>query len=274
VDKSLTSGDVHYTNRRSVNPPIDPARDRPVYKQIADQLRAAIQAGDYPPGSALPSETALARTFGVTRTTARQAVDVLKAEALVRPEHGRGVFVRHRPQIHRLARNRLTQQFREAGHGPYEVEVKQLGLEPSVELVEVGPIVGPADINKRLGLRPGQRVLIRRRKMYAGGEPMQLGTSYVPWSFAKGTQMVEPDTGPGGLYSRLADVGHKPERFIEEVSTRMATEDEARFLGFSAPQPVFFLVRTAIDATDTPVEVCEMVMAGDRWLLSYEWPAD
>ena len=103
---------------------------------------------------------------------------------------------------------------------------------------------------------------------------MQLATSYVPWGLADGTQMVEPDTGPGGLYSRLADVGHRPVRFLEEVATRMATADESRFLGFPAPQPVFYLVRIAFDTNDTPVETCEHVMAGDRWLLTYEWPAD
>jgi GntR family transcriptional regulator len=43
----------------------------------------------------------------VTRMTARQAVDVLKTEGLVRGEHGRGVFVQ-RPTVHRLARNRFT----------------------------------------------------------------------------------------------------------------------------------------------------------------------
>jgi GntR family transcriptional regulator len=258
----------------AVTGPIDPASDRPIYKQIADQLRAGIQAGDFPPNAALPSETALAKTYGVTRMTARQAVDLLKAEGLVRAEHGRGVFVRERPQIRRLSRNRFAQQYGETGKGAYDVEMKEMGLEPKVELAEVGPVVPPAEISKRLGIRQGQKALIRRRRMYAGGQPMQLATSYVPWTLAKGTQMVHPDTGPGGLYSRLADVGHKPERFTEEVSTRMATPDEARFLGLSAPQPVFFLVRTAIDGAGNPVEVCEHVMAGDRWLLSYEWAAD
>jgi hypothetical protein len=35
--------------------------------------------------------------------------------------------------------------------------------------------------------------------------------------------MVERDSGPGGIYSRLADVGHGPVRFAEEVATRMPT---------------------------------------------------
>lgn len=100
--------------------------------------------------------------------------------------------------------------------------------------------------------------------MYAD-EPMQLATSYVPWSPAEGTQMTTEDTGPGGLYSRLADIAHRPVRFTEEIAIRMASEDESRFLNLPAPEPVFYLVRTAYDACDRPVEICEHTMPGDRW---------
>jgi GntR family transcriptional regulator len=255
---------------------IDPNSDRPVYKQIADQLRTAIQIGEYPPNTVLPSEAALTKTFGVARMTAHQALELLKAEGLVKAEHGRGSFVRDRSQIRRLSRTRQTREFRETGRGAFDAEMRALGMEPSVELIEVGPVPCPPEIGSHLELRKGERVLIRRRRMFADGEPMQLATSYVPWSIAKGTQIIQEDTGPGGLYSRLADAGHEPKRFTEEVNTRTATEIEARFLGFSTPQPVFHLVRTAIDAAGpgTPVEVCEQVMAGDRWQLLYEWPAD
>jgi GntR family transcriptional regulator len=77
---------------------IDPTSDRPVYRQIADHLRQAIRDGQYGEGDALPSEAAMAETYGVTRMTARQAIEVLKTEGLVRSEHGRGVFVRTRPK--------------------------------------------------------------------------------------------------------------------------------------------------------------------------------
>jgi GntR family transcriptional regulator len=152
--------------------------------------------------------------------------------------------------------------------------MKQLGLEPAVELVEVGPVTPPPEIAERLRLQLEDQALIRRRQMYADGQPMQLATSYVPWSFAEGTRMVELDSGPGGIYSRLAEVGHRPARFTEEVATRMPTPEEARFLRLTAPEPVFKLFRTAFDEEGTPVEVCEHVMAGDRWLLAYEWAAD
>ena len=85
----------------------------------------------------LPSETQLAETYDVTRMTARQAVDVLKNEGLVRSEHGRGVFVRQRPTVHRLARNRFTRQRRESGKGAYDVEMKEPGFTPGLSWLKL-----------------------------------------------------------------------------------------------------------------------------------------
>src|SRR4029450_8019265 len=104
---------------------IDPSSDRPIYRQIADHLRAGIREGRYPEGMPLPSESQLAELYDGTRMPARQAVDVLKNEGLVRSEHGRGVFVRQRPTVHRLARNRFTRRRRETGKGAYDVEMKE-----------------------------------------------------------------------------------------------------------------------------------------------------
>ena len=57
---------------------IDPASDRPVYKQIADLLRGMIERGDLGPGERLPSETELTKRYGVAQGTVRQAVGVLR----------------------------------------------------------------------------------------------------------------------------------------------------------------------------------------------------
>ena len=77
-----------------------------------------------------------------------------------------------------------------------------------------------------------EQALIRRRRMYANDEPMQLATSYVPWSLAEGTQMTERDSGPGGIYSRLAEIDHGPVRFTEDVSTRIPTPERVTSFGF------------------------------------------
>jgi DNA-binding GntR family transcriptional regulator len=67
---------------------------RPAYAQVADQLRAAIRGGQYPPGSQLPSYEALMRAYDVSITVIRSAVRELKTEGLVHTHQGKGAFVR------------------------------------------------------------------------------------------------------------------------------------------------------------------------------------
>ncbi|MGV9596776.1 GntR family transcriptional regulator [Streptosporangium sandarakinum] len=65
-----------------------------VYHQLADRLRAQITAGTYPPGSTLPSETALADRFCIARSTARRGLAVLEDEGLIVTLPGKGRVVR------------------------------------------------------------------------------------------------------------------------------------------------------------------------------------
>lgn len=73
---------------------IDQASYEPVYRQLARILRDRIQAGDLPPGAALPSEAALAQTFDVGRDAVRDALASLRHDGLVITTRGRGTFVR------------------------------------------------------------------------------------------------------------------------------------------------------------------------------------
>ncbi|MHB1885359.1 MAG: FadR/GntR family transcriptional regulator [Acidimicrobiales bacterium] len=62
-------------------------------QQVREQLLSAIERGDFPPGSLLPSERVLCETFGVSRVSVREAISGLEALDLVRVQHGRGAFV-------------------------------------------------------------------------------------------------------------------------------------------------------------------------------------
>lgn len=70
---------------------------RAQYRRIAAELRARIDSGELSPGSALPSEAALVRQYGVSRGTARQALSELEGTGLVVAVHGKGRFVQ-RPE--------------------------------------------------------------------------------------------------------------------------------------------------------------------------------
>lgn len=65
----------------------------PLYYQIKTQLLDAMARGELTPGDILPSEDWLARTAGVSRMTARQALNDLRTEGYVVRARGSGTFV-------------------------------------------------------------------------------------------------------------------------------------------------------------------------------------
>ncbi|MCL2788731.1 MAG: GntR family transcriptional regulator [Micrococcales bacterium] len=254
-------------------PAIDPTGDRPAYRQLADALRAAIESGEIGPGEQLPSERSLMEQSGTARGTVRQAIAQLRVEGLIEIEHGRGAFVRRRPVVRRVAHDRFARRHREEGQAAYLAEMAAEGRAPEVEVLEVAPHDAPDDVADRLELGTNRKVLVRSRRYLADGQPMELATSYIPWDLAKGTQMTKANTGPGGIYARLEENGHRLARFAEEVAARMPSPEEARALRLVAGVPVMTVVRTAFDTKGRAVEVCDTVMASDRYVLSYELPA-
>jgi len=253
---------------------VDPTSDRPVYKQIADILRDAVVSGDLAPGDQLPSEADLMERFGVSNGTARKSLGLLRGEGLTVAEHGRGVFVRQRPKVRRLAYDRFSRSHRDAGKAAYIAESEAEQVTPSVEVYYVGPEQATAAVAQRLGIDPGSKVLARKRRYLSNGRPTEVADSFIPWEFAEGTAMVQVNPGPGGIYARLEESGHRLDHFTEEVTSRMPTPDEARALRLSAGTPVFGLVRVAYDTEDRAVEVCDTVMSSDEFVLSYRLPAD
>ncbi|MFY1698477.1 MULTISPECIES: GntR family transcriptional regulator [unclassified Solwaraspora] len=75
---------------------IDPDGPVPLYRQLADLLRAQIEAGELPPGRPIPSVVQLQQRYGLARGTVLHTVRVLVDEGLVQVVKGRGVFVRPR----------------------------------------------------------------------------------------------------------------------------------------------------------------------------------
>ncbi|GLY82012.1 GntR family transcriptional regulator [Actinoallomurus iriomotensis] len=70
----------------------------PRYRRIAAELVAAIEAGEYPPGSQLPGEAQLADQFGASRNTIRSALGELDGRGLIEVVHGKGRVVLERPR--------------------------------------------------------------------------------------------------------------------------------------------------------------------------------
>jgi GntR family transcriptional regulator len=72
---------------------IDPKSPTPIFRQIADQLRQAVDAGVHKPGEMLPSQRVLAIEIKVNPNTIQRAYEALEREGIVETRRGVGVFV-------------------------------------------------------------------------------------------------------------------------------------------------------------------------------------
>ncbi|MCI0687536.1 MAG: GntR family transcriptional regulator [Sporichthyaceae bacterium] len=254
-------------------PDLDPRSGRAVFRQIADGLRDAITSGQLGSGARLPSEAELVERYGTARATVRQALAILATEGLVVAEHGRGVFVRVRPALRRLAADRFSRKHREAGLSAFIAEVTASGHESSVDRLSVTTAPASESVAERLELPAGAQVVVRSRRYLVDGRPVQSAVSYLPADIAGGTAIAEPDPGPGGIYARLEELGHQLERLSESLVARMPVPDEVADLELPPGVPVVGLVRIAYATNGRPVELCETVLAGDSFVLEYELPA-
>lgn len=249
---------------------IDLTSDRPVYKQMADHLRTAIIQGRLESGARLPSESDLVDQYSVSRVTARRALQTLVGEGLVSSERGRGWFVRSHPPVRRLSGDRFAR--RHEGKAAFTVDMEANARPFSVDVLFVGPVIAPDEVARALKQSRGAQVITRRRRYLVEGRPVELATSYIPLDVADGTTIGEADTGPGGIYARMEDKGFVFERYDEEVSARLPTEEETRLLGLPSGAPILHVTRHAV-ANGRVVEVCETVMDAAAFVLAYSLPA-
>jgi GntR family transcriptional regulator len=117
-------------------------------------------------------------------------------------------------------------------------------------------------------------VLARRRRYLLDGRPVEYATSYLPLDIARGTPIAQPNSGPGGIYARLEELGHRLDHFEEKITARMPSLQETKVLQLATGVPVIHLVRTTFDIDDRAVEVCDTLMAADAYVLSYRLPAN
>lgn len=241
------------------------------YEAIADVLRSRITSGELAPGDKVPSENDLIDDFGVGRDTAYKALQVLRDEGLTESRRGAPTRVRKFHPVRRSANKRLASDVWGSGTSMWDIDVRD--ERPAVIDVEVDRVEASSRVAAALGISRGTPVIRRSRRYVLSGKPVLAAVSYLPADIADGTPIAEVDTGDGGIYGRLKELGHGPTRFAEEIRVRMPNKDEKARLNLERGTPVILLVRTAFSDSGRVVEVNEMVLDSSSYILDYDIPA-
>ncbi|GAA1411775.1 GntR family transcriptional regulator [Catellatospora coxensis] len=248
----------------------------PLHVTLANTLRDAIQRGEFSPGERLPAERDLADKFNASRTTVRLALSALKSQGLVGSGQGQGTYVRKSRPIRVMAMDQDRRARRAANHAAtFNAEIAMQGRIGRQVIRAVQPEPATAEVAKWLGVPEGSAVLARRRLMLVDEEPYQLGDSYYPHDLVADTPIAVAAPVEEGVLAVLERVHGQPiSYFIDELSFRMPTPDEASILRLDPGVSVVRVVRIAYDRDDKPLEAFDQLLAGDKHVLVYEVSAE
>ncbi len=225
---------------------------QPHYRQIEQALRLRIAT--LKPGARLPSDTELCAEFGVSRMTARNAMQRLADDGLIARLPGRGSFVAE-PPTHRQA-NRLmtfTQEMRRAGRTPSS-EVLLRAIRPAT----------PSEAAD-LEIGPHQPVVHVRRLRLADGTPVALESAVLIGACAGA--VMAADLAAGSLHETLRRAGIVPRRGTGTISATTATAEDARLLRIRRGDPLLVERRVISDSHGRRIEATESRYRADLYAL-------
>lgn len=252
--------------------------------QLAEDLRSQIESGQLSPGAPVPSEADLASTYGLSRTSVRNALEALRQWGLVRTIKGSGTHVRERrqqlirrvPERYQWEKDRVhlpEYERRSAGSAEADTSQQTDRFEFRAHFDE---IAASAELARVFGVPEGTPLL---RRVYrtgdrlAAGLSLGVGASYLVREVVqRNPDLLDPakEPWPGGTQHQLFTIGIELDRIIDELTTRPPTREEAEALGIDMQgTSVFVLRKVSIDTTDRVVEVADIVMPGDTTKLVY-----
>jgi GntR family transcriptional regulator len=222
----------------------------PKYYQVKRQLLEFTATLDA--GSPVPPERELARSYGTSRTTVRQALAELVVEGRLLRMQGKGTFV---------AKPKVAQLLELAS---YTEGMRAHGLHPQTRILDLGYVAADEQLAALLDMHTGGRVLRVHRLRLADGEPMSIDTSHLPARRFPGLRrQLERQLS---LYETLrVGYGIQLAEAEETIETVLADPHDARLLGVDPGLPLLLLSRHAFDVTGKPVEWAQSWYRGDRY---------
>lgn len=234
---------------------VDPNNILPRYYQLINIIKGQIDSKKWKPHEPIPSERQLEEIYNVSRTTIRQALDILTRQGYLYREHGRGTFVS--PQKLQKGINELTS---------FTEDMLKRGLKPASKNLNLELIEPPADVAAMLDIHDkNQKVYKIERLRLADNQPMGLQTSYLLLS--EGQEITEADLGTSkSLYRLLQEKFNLiPTEADETLEVTVASEQEAQLLQVPEGSPLLLSERILFSQFRRPLEFVKILYRGDRY---------
>ena len=228
----------------------------PRYVEIEQSLReraAALQ-----PDSPLPSEAQLCEEFGVSRMTARAAVQRLVQDGLVYRVPGRGTFVAA-SRANRTAAHILS----------FSDEMRRQGRTPSSRVIERRRRRANPEEERRLGV---SEIVVLRRVRLADGKPVAVERATFPADYVG--DALDGDLERQSLFQTLVAAGLVPTTGSAALAAEAASAEDARLLRVRKGAPLLVERRLIHDQDGKPLEWTESRYVGSRYGIDVEFDVE
>ena len=218
---------------------------QPLYVQTKALLEHALEAGEWPPGTAIPAEVALAARFGVSQGTVRRAIGALAAENLLVRRQGKGTFVATHTE-EPASNFRFLRIRRNDGRPEY----------PGSRLIDLRRGKAGAEVARALAIKQGDGIYILRRILDYASRPVVLDEITLPAALFNGLTRARFSGYPGSMYGFFeTEFGVRMLRAEERLYAVAADRAAAELLDVVAGSPLLAVDRISFTYGDRPVEV-------------------
>jgi len=216
----------------------------PLYEQIKAMILASLQASEWLPGDAIPSEMELAARYAVSQGTVRKAIDELAAQNLLIRRQGKGTFV--------------------ATHQEEDFQYRFLRLEPDSgeklhlknQFLACENIPSDPYIARLLKIKPGDSIIRIDRIQSSAGRPIAFEEIWLPEARFKGLNLEMLNAWPGPMYAFYeSEYATHMVRAEEKIKAVLAGSDLAKYLQISEGAAFLSVERVAFTYGNKPVEI-------------------
>jgi GntR family transcriptional regulator len=229
----------------------------PLYFRVQSALLQRVQQGELKPGDRLPSEEMLAREYGVSRLTVREAMRRLADQGYVTRVRGSGTFIADRVAA-RVSSTKFTGRLED-----YYAEIQRVSVK-SAQIAEVPP---PDRVREALALDARAMVVRIRRLRVLENQPFAVTTNWIRLEY--GRRIEEADLYQLPLVQIFEQkLGVVFGDALQTIEATFATHEVAAALEVPFGAPVLYVERVMRDQAGTPVEVVTSAYRADRYRYS------
>jgi GntR family transcriptional regulator len=222
----------------------------PLYYQLAQAIEQAIATGELAPGDRLENELSLTTRLGLSRPTARQAIQELVKK---------GLLVRKRGVGTQVVRSKFSRDERLTSLND---DLAKAGKTPSTRLLEFSPVELTPELTEAIDADLADVELVKvRRLRLADDMPLAILTNYLPRRYG----IIAEDLQRHGLYDLLRARGINLKIAHQRIDARLLTDEEAALLDEDPPAACLTAERVSYDDTGAFVEFGRHVYRSARY---------